>query len=207
MGAEELALGDRALLAHNVLGLMDKSLAYKKSWLARIWAARQRARRIATRNQELTLQTKEASLVYQWCLHHREQPKRKKRPGEDRQDVEEGVEQTNYTKRRRRTSLRPEMMELVMGDNQVDGPQIEEQEYCAQIVAGRITPQRHQTRYEGEHLQPPRVQRQHQHRQEAQWYQDRGHSHHQGARDEVQAHYQGAARAMPQPLGSTLPTP
>jgi hypothetical protein len=47
LGIADLPTGDRTLLSYNILHLLDKSLAYKKGWLTRIWAAQQRAYRIA----------------------------------------------------------------------------------------------------------------------------------------------------------------
>jgi hypothetical protein len=89
LGAADLPVGDQTLLSHNILHLLDKSLAYKKGWLARIWAARQRAHRIATHNDELVLQSKAASQVYQWCLHHRDHPPARKRKRHQDQTMDE----------------------------------------------------------------------------------------------------------------------
>jgi hypothetical protein len=61
LGYTKLLTGDQALLDYNILHLLDKSLVYKKGWLAQVWAARQRAQRIAEHNEKLILQAKEAS--------------------------------------------------------------------------------------------------------------------------------------------------
>ena len=74
MGKDELAPGDHDLLEYNILSLLDRSLTYRKGWVTRIWAARQRAQRIAKKDEELIPQTKEASLLYQWFRYHKEQP-------------------------------------------------------------------------------------------------------------------------------------
>jgi hypothetical protein len=85
----KLLTGDQALLDYNILHLLDKSLAYKKGWLARVRAARQRAQRIAEHNKKLILQTKEASQIYQWCKYHKDTPAYKKRKRTHNQEVED----------------------------------------------------------------------------------------------------------------------
>jgi hypothetical protein len=78
-GNDELLPGDKSILEYNILNLLQRSLAYKKGWLTRIWAARQRARRVATRNDELIVQSKEGNQIIQWMKTHRDRPKWKEK--------------------------------------------------------------------------------------------------------------------------------
>jgi hypothetical protein len=78
-GKETLLQGDKSLVEYNILHLLQQSLAYKKGWLARVWAARQRAQRIAAQDNELIVQSKEASLIYLWMKTHKDRPKRARR--------------------------------------------------------------------------------------------------------------------------------
>jgi exonuclease III len=78
-GSEELLPGDKSILDYSILNLLRRSLAYKKGWLTRIWAARQRAIRIAKRNDELCVQSKEAARIVQWMKTHKDRPRWKER--------------------------------------------------------------------------------------------------------------------------------
>jgi hypothetical protein len=77
MGGEDLLPGDRSILDYSILNLLRRSLAYKKGWLTRIWAARQRAQRIAMGDDEIIVQTKEAECLSKWMTQHKDRPKRK----------------------------------------------------------------------------------------------------------------------------------
>jgi hypothetical protein len=79
LGSEELLPGDRSIMDYSILNLLRRSLAYKKGWLTRIWAARQRAQRIARSDDELIVQSKEAECLIKWMRHHKDRPKRKTR--------------------------------------------------------------------------------------------------------------------------------
>jgi hypothetical protein len=70
LGTEGLSVGDKDLLNCSVLQLMRRSLTYKKGWITRVHAARQRAARIAANNDELVLQSKGKSRLYQWLETH-----------------------------------------------------------------------------------------------------------------------------------------
>jgi hypothetical protein len=74
-GDEELLPGDKSILNYSILHLLQHSLAYKKGWLARIWAARQRAQRIAKKDDTIIVQTKEAERITRWMKRHKDQPK------------------------------------------------------------------------------------------------------------------------------------
>jgi hypothetical protein len=78
-GGEDLLPGDKSILEYSILDLMHRSLAYKKGWLARIWAARQRAKRIAMKNDEIVVQSKEAACLRKWMSQHKDRPKRRTR--------------------------------------------------------------------------------------------------------------------------------
>jgi hypothetical protein len=67
--------GDKSLLDYSILQLMQRSLAYKKGWLTRIWAARQRARRIAMQDDDIVVQSKEAERITKWMKLHKDRPK------------------------------------------------------------------------------------------------------------------------------------
>jgi hypothetical protein len=98
MGSEDLLPGDKSILDYSILSLMHRSLAYKKGWLTRIWAARQRAHRIAVRNDEIIVQSKEAECLAKWMKQHKDRPKRKTRRRETLIDdtvMEEVSEQHN----------------------------------------------------------------------------------------------------------------
>jgi hypothetical protein len=75
MGNEDLLPGDKSILDYSILNLMRRSLAYKKGWLTRIWAARQRAHRIAKRDDEIIVQSKEAECLAKWMEQHKDRPK------------------------------------------------------------------------------------------------------------------------------------
>jgi hypothetical protein len=78
-GSEDLLPGDKSILDYSILNLMQRSLAYKKGWLTRIWAARQRATRIAMRNDEMLVQSREAARIVQWMKTHKDKPRWKER--------------------------------------------------------------------------------------------------------------------------------
>jgi hypothetical protein len=97
-GSEDLLPGDKSILDYSILNLMQRSMAYKKGWLTRIWAARQRAHRIAMRNDEIIVQSKEAECLAKWMKQHKDRPKRKTRRREtiiDDTVMEEVSEQHN----------------------------------------------------------------------------------------------------------------
>jgi hypothetical protein len=70
-GEEGLLPGDRHLLNCNILRMLQRPLSYKKSWLVRIHAARQRALRIKAKQDDLKLQSQEKSRLYQWLKIHK----------------------------------------------------------------------------------------------------------------------------------------
>jgi hypothetical protein len=74
-GNEDLLPGDKSILDYSILNLMQRSLAYKKGWLTRIWAARQRAKRIAMRNDDIVVQSEEAECITKWMKLHKDKPK------------------------------------------------------------------------------------------------------------------------------------
>jgi hypothetical protein len=74
-GDEELLPGDKSILNYSILHLLQRSLAYKKGWLARIWAARQRAQRIAMKDDTIIVQSKEAERITYWMKLHKDRPK------------------------------------------------------------------------------------------------------------------------------------
>jgi hypothetical protein len=78
-GSEDLLPGDKSILDYSILNLIQRSLAYKKGWLTRIWAARQRAQRIAKKNDEIIVQSKEAACLRKWMSQHKDRPKRRMR--------------------------------------------------------------------------------------------------------------------------------
>jgi hypothetical protein len=78
-GNDDLLPGDKSLLDYSILHLMQRSLAYKKGWLARIWAARQRARRIAAQDDDIVVQSEEAGSIKKWMKLHKDRPKWKQR--------------------------------------------------------------------------------------------------------------------------------
>jgi hypothetical protein len=71
-GNDELLPGDKSLLDYSILNLMQRSLAYKKGWLTRIWAARQRAKRIAMHDDDIILQSKKAEHITKWMKLHKD---------------------------------------------------------------------------------------------------------------------------------------
>jgi hypothetical protein len=73
-GDEDLLPGDKPILNYSILNLMHRSLAYKKGWLTRIWAARQRAQRIAKKDDTIIVQTKEAERITRWMKRHKDRP-------------------------------------------------------------------------------------------------------------------------------------
>jgi hypothetical protein len=93
-GGEDLLPGDKSILDYSILNLMHRSLAYKKGWLARIWAARQRAQRIIMKDDEIIVQSKEAACLRKWMTHHKDRPKRRKRRRETTIDDAEMEEVT-----------------------------------------------------------------------------------------------------------------
>jgi hypothetical protein len=78
-GSDELLPGDKSILDYSILSLLQRSLAYKKGWLARVWAARQRARRMASRDDTLIVQSSEARRIAHWMKTHRDRPKWKEK--------------------------------------------------------------------------------------------------------------------------------
>jgi hypothetical protein len=82
-GTDDLLPGDKTLLDYSILNLMQRSLAYKKGWLTRIWAARQRARRIAMGNDDIIVQSKRAERITKWMKLHKDRPKWTKRRRQD----------------------------------------------------------------------------------------------------------------------------
>jgi hypothetical protein len=98
IGNEDLLPGDKSILDYSILNLLQRSLAYKKGWLTRVWAARQRAQRIALGNDDIIVQTKEAECLIKWMKHHRDRPRRKvRRPQQTTDDevMEETEDQQN----------------------------------------------------------------------------------------------------------------
>jgi hypothetical protein len=75
IGNETLLPGDKNILDYSVIQLMQRSLAYKKGWLARIWAARQRAQRIAMQDDTIIFQSKEAEAIINWMKLHKDRPR------------------------------------------------------------------------------------------------------------------------------------
>jgi hypothetical protein len=70
-GEDDLLPGDRNLLHRNILQLLQKPISYKKGWIVRMHAARQHAKRIETKKNDLQLKSKETSRLYQWLAIHR----------------------------------------------------------------------------------------------------------------------------------------
>ncbi|MGL5936607.1 MAG: hypothetical protein ACRCZI_13415, partial [Cetobacterium sp.] len=110
MGKDDLATGDQTLLDYNILELMDRSLAYKKGWVTRLWAARQRAQRIAQKKADLIVQSKEASQLYQWFKYHKEE-----------------------TRKRKWSTI--ETSKETVAITSLQGPYVDDQEYLCQVVA------------------------------------------------------------------------
>jgi hypothetical protein len=54
----------------NILQLLQKPLAYKKGWIVRMHAAQQCVKQIETKRNNLQLQSKETSRLYQWLAIH-----------------------------------------------------------------------------------------------------------------------------------------
>jgi hypothetical protein len=143
LGTDNLPAGDQPLLSHNILHLLEKSLAYKKGWLARIWAARQRAHRIAARDDALIVQSKEASQIYQWCRRHKDQPHRKRQRPTENDTTEDIMLEQGPNQRRRRDHSK--MWETEPSDTDpTDTQYIMDSEYCVQILAEPIPAQEHQ---------------------------------------------------------------
>jgi hypothetical protein len=130
-GATDLAIGDQPLLDHNILNLLDKSLAYKKGWLARIWAARQRAHRIAAHDNELLLQSKAASQIYQWCLHHKPSSRKRKRYQDQTTDEHEEATPTDSKRQKGDDNAAEDPANADPTDMQY----IRDDDYCANIIA------------------------------------------------------------------------
>jgi hypothetical protein len=65
-GAGSLMPGDRSLLDHNLVQLLNRTLAYKIGWVTRVGAARQRALRRRMADNEATARSKQASKLYKW---------------------------------------------------------------------------------------------------------------------------------------------
>jgi hypothetical protein len=131
LGATDLAIGDQPLLDHNILNLLDKSLAYKKGWLARIWAARQRAHRIAAHDNELIMQSKAASQIYQWCLHHK--PSTRKRKRYQDQTIDEHAEATSTDPKRQKGD--DSAADDPVDTDPTDTQYIRDDDYCTNILA------------------------------------------------------------------------
>jgi hypothetical protein len=79
IGEEDLLPGDKNILNYSILHLLQRSLAYKKGWLTRIWAARQRAQRIAMKDDTIIVQSKKAGRITNWMKLHKDRPKWKTR--------------------------------------------------------------------------------------------------------------------------------
>jgi hypothetical protein len=145
LGTGNLPAGDCTLLSYNILHLLEKSLAYKKGWLARIWAARQRAHRIAERDDALIVQSKEASQVYQWCRRHKDQQTHRKRRRYTEQDTADDPEVEPSPNQKRRCN-NAGMQETESSDTDpTDLQYITDHEYCVQILAEPIPAQGHHT--------------------------------------------------------------
>jgi hypothetical protein len=87
-GAMDLDPGNRNILGQNIIiSLMRKYIAYKKGWITKVLAARQRAHRKRSRDDEIVLLSKNASTLYKWLknYHLQLQPRKKAR----RQETEE----------------------------------------------------------------------------------------------------------------------
>jgi hypothetical protein len=79
IGEEGLLPGDKTILNYSILHLLQRSLAYKKGWLTRIWSARQRAQWIAMNDDAIIVRSKEAERITNWMKLHKDRPKWTKR--------------------------------------------------------------------------------------------------------------------------------
>jgi hypothetical protein len=138
LGTADLPVGDQTLLSYNILHLLDKSLAYKKGWLTRIWAARQRAHRIAAQDNELVLQSKAASQVYQWCLHHKDPPPFRKRKRHQDQAMEEDSDADSTPDQKRGEKGTGNDDWAPTDTTPTDMQYINDNEYCAHILVEQL---------------------------------------------------------------------
>ena len=91
LGNNTLQPGDHHHANHNLITLLNRSLAYRKAWLTNITAARLRFHRIQQNNNELELASQEASGIYQWMRDHRETPTYTTPYPEQQRDTTEAV--------------------------------------------------------------------------------------------------------------------
>ena len=65
-GLPDLLPGDRHHLQHNLMCLLNKSVAFKKAWIVNVSSAKQRRLRIIQHNNKLIARSRAASTLIKW---------------------------------------------------------------------------------------------------------------------------------------------